>query len=112
MGEVFLALDTQLERTVALKIVRQAAHGNPQAMRRLFQEARAVAALNHPNVAQVYEVDEREGIWFIAMEYVEGVTLFEKLKVGPLEPDSFWILRFNWLMRWRKHIRKELSTGM
>jgi serine/threonine protein kinase len=79
MGEVYLAEDTRLERTVALKILPSDVAANEERMRRFTQEAKAAAALNHPNIAHIYEVGEADGTHFIAMEYVDGVTLFEKI---------------------------------
>jgi eukaryotic-like serine/threonine-protein kinase len=80
MGEVYLAEDTHLERTVALKILPSDVAANEERMRRFTQEAKAAAALNHPNIAHIYEVGETDGTHFIAMEYIDGVTLYEKIK--------------------------------
>src|SRR6267378_1791206 len=79
MGEVYLAQDTELDRKVALKILPAELAVNQDRMRRFVQEAKAAAALNHPNVAHVYEIGERDGLNFISMEYVEGKTLREKI---------------------------------
>ncbi len=79
MGEVYLAKDTKLDRHVALKILPSELAVNRERMLRFVQEAKAAAALNHPNVAHVYEIGEHEGLNFIAMEYVEGKTLREKI---------------------------------
>src|SRR5262245_20439141 len=79
MGEVYLAEDTKLKRRVALKILPADIAARKDRMRRFVQEAQAAAALNHPNIAHVYEIDEFEGQHFIAMEYVEGATLREKI---------------------------------
>ncbi len=79
MGEVYLAKDTQLERIIALKILPSDVASNEERMRRFTQEAKAAAALNHPNIAHIYEVGEIDGTHFIAMEYVDGVTLYEKI---------------------------------
>ena len=74
MGVVFRARDTKLERDVALKLL-QGSSSNPQARERLLAEARAASALNHPNVATIYEVGEHEGYTFIVMELVPGLPL-------------------------------------
>jgi len=79
MGEVYLAQDTELGRTVALKVLPAELAVNRDRMLRFVQEAKAAAALNHPNVAHVYEIGEHDGLNFIAMEYVEGKTLREKI---------------------------------
>ena len=79
MGEVYLAEDTRLHRKVALKILPTELAANKDRMRRFEQEAQAAAALNHPNIAHIYEISERGGVNFIAMEFVDGVTLREKI---------------------------------
>jgi len=88
MGEVYRAQDTRLERTVALKILPPELARDPERMRRFVQEAKAASALNHPNVAHVYEIGEADGIHYIAMEYVEGqalkATLGQPLDAGQI----------------------------
>src|SRR5947209_5785532 len=79
MGEVYLAQDTTLDRRVALKILPADLAANQDRMRRFVQEAKASAALNHPNIAHIYEIGEADGTNFIAMEFVDGVTLREKI---------------------------------
>ena len=79
MGEVYLAEDTRLHRKVALKILPSELAANKDRMRRFEQEAQAAAALNHPNIAHIYEIGESGGVNFIAMEFVDGVTLREKI---------------------------------
>ena len=79
MGEVYLAQDKKLDRKVALKILPNDVAANQDRMRRFVQEAKSAAALNHPNIAHIYEIDQCDGTNFIAMEFVEGVTLREKM---------------------------------
>src|SRR4030095_6144751 len=79
MGEVYLGEDTRLHRKVALKILSIELAANKDRMRRFVQEAKAAAALNHPNIAHIYEIGEHDGTNFIAMEFIEGQTLREKI---------------------------------
>src|SRR2546428_11061549 len=79
MGEVYLAEDPRLHRKVALKVLPAEVAANQERMRRFNQEARAAAALNHPNIAHIYEIGEADGTHFIAMEYIDGNTLSEKI---------------------------------
>ena len=85
MGEVFLADDTQLARRVALKVLPPETEADPLAKRRLLQEARAAATLNHPHICSVYEVGEADGRHYIAMQYVEGEALDARLRRAPLD---------------------------
>src|SRR6185437_15621375 len=79
MGEVYLAQDTKLDRKVALKILPADVAANEDRMRRFIQEAKAAAALNHPNIAHIYEIGDSEGTNFIAMEFVDGSTLSQTI---------------------------------
>jgi serine/threonine protein kinase/Tol biopolymer transport system component len=83
MGEVFVADDTVLRRKVALKLVHEEMEREEKAKRRLLHEARAAAALDHPYICKIYDVGEMGGRTFIAMEYLEGETLKERLSQGP-----------------------------
>ena len=75
MGEVYLAEDTELDRKVALKFLPPHYSSDSKIIMRFKREAKAAAALNHPNIITVYEVGQHEGQTFIAMEYVEGESL-------------------------------------
>src|SRR2546425_2987794 len=79
MGEVYLAEDTKLDRKIALKVLPADVAANRDRMERFVREAKAAAALNHPNIAHIYEIGEGEGVHFIAMEYIDGETLREKI---------------------------------
>ena len=79
MGEVYLAKDTRLERKVALKILPGTLAQDSERMQRFVREAKAASALNHPNIAHIYEIGESGGANFIAMEFIEGVSLREKI---------------------------------
>jgi len=87
MGEVYLARDTRLDRLVAVKFL--SAPTDVQGRRRLLRDARAVAALDHPNICAIYEVgtDSADGD-FIVMQYVEGRTLAERLQSGRMRPEE------------------------
>jgi serine/threonine protein kinase len=85
MGVVYNAHDTKLDRDVALKFLSTHLIANETEKKRFLQEAQAAARLNHPNICMVFEVDEVDGQSFIAMELVEGQTLKEKIKTGPLD---------------------------
>ncbi len=79
MGEVYLAQDTKLDRKVALKILPADVASNRDRMERFVREAKSAAALSHPNIAQIFEIGEDNSIHYIAMEFIDGVTLREKI---------------------------------
>ncbi len=88
MGEVYLANDTKLDRKVALKILPSDVvdDQSDERVRRFIQEAKAVSALNHPNILTIYEIDEIDSEHFIATEFIDGETLRARIKKGPLPP--------------------------
>jgi serine/threonine-protein kinase len=88
MGEVYQAVDVELERTLALKILPAEFANDPGRMRRFIQEARAASGLNHPNILTIYEIDHQHTPPFIATEYIDGLTLRRRIKAGPLPIDD------------------------
>ena len=88
MGVVYKAEDTKLKRPVALKFLRSDLLEDPEHKERFLREAQAAAALDHPNICTVYEIDEVEGETFIAMAYIEGQTVKDKIGERPLKLDE------------------------
>jgi len=85
MGQVYLALDTKLNRKVAIKILAPRHVLDEHGLRRFAREARAASALNHPNILTIHEFGQDQGLHYIASEHVEGITLRQKLTDGPLQ---------------------------
>ena len=100
MGVVYLAEDTQLKRTAALKFLPPALTHVPEVRERFMHEAQAAAALNHTNIVTVYEISEHEGRTYIAMEYVPGIPLRDftdpKKLLAPKRPSAASSAAISW----------------
>ena len=84
MGEVYKARDTRLDRLVAIKILLAPAANYEDRLARFEREARAISALDHPNICGLYDVGESNGVHYLVMPCLDGETLAERLKRGPL----------------------------
>jgi len=103
MGEVYLAQDTKLDRKVAIKVLPAEVASNRDRMDRFIREAKSAAALSHPNIAQIFEIGEHEGIHYISMEFIDGVTLREKIHRENTELRK--------LLRHLQHVAEGLSKA-
>ena len=94
MGEVYRARDTKLDRDVALKVLPEAFTADPDRLARFEREARVLASLNHPNIAQIHGLEETGGTRALVLELVEGPTLADRLAQGPIPLDE--VLSIAW----------------
>src|SRR5882672_9110413 len=88
MGEVYRARDTKLKREVAIKILPDEFSRDPDRVSRFQREAEVLASLNHQNIAAIYDLQEADGSRFLVLELVEGETLAERIKRGPIPIDE------------------------
>ncbi len=103
MGVVYLAEDTRLDRKVALKFVSNISLDSTEEITRFHREARAAARLNHPNICTIHELGETEDKTFIAMEYVDGITLKERMRQGNIQQTN--------IQNWLDQIAEGLQTA-
>ena len=103
MGEVYLAQDTKLDRRVALKILPADVASNRDRMERFIREAKSAAALSHPNIAQIFEIGDDDQTHFIAMEFIDGATLREKIHQEHSELRK--------LLRYLQHVAEGLAKA-
>src|SRR5688572_4761033 len=88
MGEVYRATDTNLKRAVAIKVLPAALASDSERLARFQREAEVLASLNHPNIAQIHGLEKSDGITALVMELVEGPTLAERIRNGPIDIDE------------------------
>src|ERR1700739_4339247 len=84
MGEVYRARDMRLNRDVAIKVLPAHLADKPELRERFEREARTIASLNHPHICTLYDIGHQDGIDFLVLEYLEGETLAQRLRKGPL----------------------------
>src|SRR6202140_253218 len=88
MGEVYRALDTRLDRTVAIKVLASHLSSSPELKQRMEREARAISSLNHPHICHLYDIGSQDGTDYLVMEFLEGETLAERLRKGAMPPNE------------------------
>ena len=88
MGEVYRARDTKLGREVAIKVLPEKFSKDPNRLARFAREAQTLASLDHPGIATIHDLQEADGTRFLVMQLIEGPTLAERLRSGPLDLDT------------------------
>jgi serine/threonine protein kinase/WD40 repeat protein len=90
MGEVYRALDTRLDRTIAIKVLASHLSASPELKQRMEREARSISSLNHPNICQLFDLGSQNGTDFLVMEFLEGETLADRLRKGPMSLSEIY----------------------
>ena len=90
MGEVYRALDTRLDRTVAIKVLASHLSSSPELKQRMEREARAISSLNHPNICQLYDIGSQDGADYLVMEFLEGETLADRLRKSAMPLNEIY----------------------
>ena len=88
MGEVYRARDSRLDRTVAIKILPSDLYSSPERKQRFEREAKAISSLQHPHICVLHDIGNQDGVDYLVMEYLEGESLADRLRKGPLATDQ------------------------
>ena len=112
MGEVYRARDTKLHRDVAIKVLPDVFAGDPDRLGRFEREAHTLAALNHPNIAGIYGLEESGGVSALVMELVEGEDLSQRIARGAVPLDEALPSRSRLPRRSKRHTSKGLSIAI
>ena len=106
MGEVYRAKDARLDRIVAIKVLPPSFSADRDRMQRFAQEARAAAALNHPNILSIFDIGDEHGSPYVVSELLEGETLRERLRSGALSTRKAIDYGCRWRGDWRRRTRR------
>ena len=112
MGEVYRARDDRLKRDVALKVLPSFLAADPDRLARFQREAEILASLNHPHIAAIYGVEEREGLRALVLELVDGETLADRIARGPLSTATRSRSADKWPTHWTPRTNTESSTAI
>jgi serine/threonine protein kinase len=112
MGEVYRARDTRLDRDVALKILPALFAADPERLSRFEREAKTLASLNHPHIAQIYGIERAGAVHALAMELVEGDDLSDRIARGAIPLEDALIIRVRSPMRSRPRTSRASSIGI